>query len=457
MQSNGEGGTLMFPPGFVWGAATSAYQIEGAWREDGKGESIWDRFSHTRGRVRNGHTGDVAADHYHRYREDVALMADLGLQAYRFSISWPRIFPTGGGQLNQRGLDFYRRLVDALQQRGIAPLATLYHWDLPQALQERGGWANRDTALRFAEYAATMFSHLGDEVPSWATLNEPAIVSYLGHLLGLKAPGSRRFWAFLQVVHHQLLAHGLAVRAYRQVAPPTRPGAPGAGVGIVLNLQPYHPIAPKPLHLRACQWLDGIWNRLFLEPLFRGAYPPHVLAYFRRRGVPMRAQPGDLDLIGQPLDFLGLNIYTRAIVAGVPLVGARPIRPPGPVTAMGWEIYPGCMYEVLRLAHSYTDIPLFITENGAAFEDRVRPDGSVEDPERISYLRAHMAQAHRAIAEGVNLRGYLVWSLLDNFEWEDGYDKRFGLVHIDFATLKRTPKGSARWFRDVIGRNGVVL
>ncbi len=447
---------LLFPPDFLWGASTAAYQIEGAWNEDGKGESIWDRFSHTRGRVRNGDTGDVACDHYHRYKEDIALMAELGLKAYRFSIAWPRIFPTGSGPINQPGLDFYRRLIAELREHGIIPMATLYHWDLPQALQDRGGWSNRDTALRFADYAATMFAELGTDVPIWATLNEPAIAAYLGHLAGVKAPGTRRFWDFMYVNHHMLLGHGLAVQAFREIAPPRTPDLPAPGIGVVLNPQPTHPAGTSPQHIAAAAWFDTMWNKLYLEPIFRGTYPESALRYYRRRGMLLNYRPGDMEIISQPLDFLGLNIYTRAVVAAAPIVGARAVTMPGPATAMGWEIYPPCVYEVLKLAQEYTNIPIYITENGAAFEDQVQPDGTINDHRRLEYLYGHIAEAHRAICDGVNLKGYFVWSLLDNFEWEDGYDKRFGIIHIDFKTLKRTWKRSAFWYRDVIARHGLA-
>lgn len=443
------GPSAIFPTGFVWGAATAAFQIEGAAHADGKGESIWDRFSHTPGRVRNGHTGDIACCHYERYEEDIALMADIGLKAYRFSIAWPRIFPNGAGAINQAGVDFYRRLLAKLRDRDILPVATLYHWDLPQALQNRGGWANRDTAQRFAEYADAMFRLLGDEVHMWSTLNEPAIVAYMGHLSGIKAPGTRRFWEFLNVVHHLMLGHGLAVQAFRQSGTPSE-------IGIVLNPLPSHPGTPHPRDVRASQGLDLLWNRLFYEPLFRGHYPPDALRFFRRRGIRMWTQPGDLELISQPLDYVGLNVYTRALTRSAPVIGMRPMSTTGPTTAMGWEIYPPCVYEVLQMTKSYTDLPLYIAENGAAFNDTVGPDGQVNDPERIAYLHAHMAEARRAIEDGVDLRGYFVWSLLDNFEWEDGYSKRFGLIHIDYGTLKRTPKRSAFWFRDVIARNGLA-
>ena len=438
---------MQFPPGFLWGAATSAYQIEGGWDADGKGESIWDRFSRAPGRVAGGATGEVACDHYRRYAGDVALMAGLGLNAYRFSIAWPRVQPGGAGAANQRGLDFYRRLVDALNEAGITPVPTLYHWDLPQALQERGGWAGRDTAERFAEYAGLVAAALGDQAPLWATLNEPMLITYAGHANGAKAPGLRRPWLSWQVAHHLLLAHGLGVAAFRAAAPAgSRPG-----LGIVLNIRPCHPATGRARDRRAAARLDAITNRLFLAPLFRGRYPPEAARFFLSRLAGLRARPGDLATIGAPLDFLGLNVYTRAVVAAAPAsaTGLRVLRPAAPVTGMGGEIYPPAISEAVALAREHTGLPLYLTENGAAF------DGALDDRERIAFLRAHLAEAHRAIASGADLRGYFVWSLMDNFEWEHGYGPRFGLVHVDYATQARTPRASARWYSRVIAQNGL--
>lgn len=445
--------TTSFPAGFLWGAATSAYQVEGAWDADGKGESIWDRFARTPGRVARGESGRAACDHYRRYADDVALMAGLGLGAYRFSVAWPRVQPDGAGRPNQRGLDFYRRLLEALRAAGIVPMATLYHWDLPQALQDRGGWAARDTAERFAEYAGLVAAALGADAPLWATLNEPMLITYAGHASGAKAPGLRRPWLTWQVAHHLLLAHGLAVAAFRAAAPPG--SAPQ--LGIVLNIRPCHPASGRARDRRAAARLEALTNGLFLAPLFRGRYPPEAARFLLSRLAPLRARPGDLATIGAPLDFLGLNVYTRAVVRAAPnpATGLRVLPPAGPRTAMGWEIYPPAVFEALDLARTYTSLPLYLTENGAACADRVGPDGAVDDQDRIAYLRAHLAEAHRAIAAGIDLRGYFVWSLLDNFEWEEGYAPRFGLVHVDFATQARTPKASARWYRAVIARNGL--
>ncbi len=451
---------LTFPAGFLWGAATAAYQIEGAWETDGKGESIWDRFSHTPGTIVGGDTGDHAADHYRRWEEDVGHMAALGLRSYRFSVAWPRIFPEGGGSPNQRGIDFYRRLVEALNQRGILPSLTLYHWDLPQALQERGGWRNRDTALRFAEYAYYLFRQLGNEVPFWVTHNEPFIQAFYGHGTGENAPGHRNPWEILPVAHHLLLAHGLAVEAFRAAAlHAPAPGAPVPQIGIVLFIWPHHPASSRHADQQANRIADGGMNRWFLEPLFRGHYPEDMLRHFALRGMRPTVRPGDMALISHPIDFLGLNTYTRLINQANPfdlISGVRQVPPDGPTTAMGWEIYPDCILEALRKAHTYTSLPLYITENGVALDDALGPDGLVHDRGRIAYLHAHIAAAQRALAEGIDLRGYYVWTLMDNFEWSKGFSKRFGLIHIDFATQRRSWKSSAYWYRDLIARNGLL-
>lgn len=443
---------MRFPQGFLWGAATAAYQIEGAWDADGKGESIWDRFVRRPGVIDDGTTGDVACDHYHRYAEDVEHMARMGMNAYRFSIAWPRVFPSGGGRPNQAGLDFYRRLVAALREKGIMPMATLYHWDLPQALQDRGGWVNRDTALRFAEYASFMFGALGAEVPLWATHNEPFIQAFYGYGNGENAPGVRNPWAILPAGHHLLLSHGLAVEAFRAAR------VPGAQVGIVLMIWPHHPASARPADVRAARVVDGAMNRMFLEPLFCGRYPDDMLARFGRRLMRPPIRPGDMATISRAIDFLGVNTYTRLTHAANwrdLLSGARQVTPAGPTTAMGWEIYPQCINEAIAKVRAYADLPLYITENGAAFDDVPGPAGTVDDRERVAYLRAHIAAAHRAIADGADLRGYFVWTLMDNFEWARGCAKRFGLLYTDYATQRRTWKRSAEFYREVIARNGL--
>ncbi|MEN3535919.1 GH1 family beta-glucosidase [Microbispora sp. ZYX-F-249] len=423
-----------FPDGFLWGAATASYQIEGAVRADGRVPSIWDTFSHTPGMVVDGHTGDVACDHYNRYLEDVEIMAWLGLKAYRFSVAWPRL----------ADLSFYDRLVDALLDRGIAPVATLYHWDLPQTLQDEGGWANRDTAYRFADYAAAVHKRLGDRVATWTTLNEPWVSAFVGYASGRHAPGVTDPAAAFTAAHHLMLAHGLGVQALR---------AGGAeSVSLTLNLTPILGDA-EPARL-----IDGLANRLFLDPVLRGEYPADVLAHLERfTGVDL----DDLPTIAQPIDVLGVNYYTVNRVVADPSSEGHPEYPGsegiawedphGPVTEMDWEINPAGLEDLLvRLSRDYPGTPLMITENGAAL-----PDG-VADPGRIAYLDAHFRAARSAMDRGADLRGYFVWSLLDNFEWARGYDKRFGLVRVDYETLERTPRDSARWYREVIARNGLA-
>jgi beta-glucosidase len=440
-----------FPAGFAWGTATAAFQIEGAPHEDGKGESIWDRFTHTPGAIYGGDNADVACDHYHRWREDVDLMAELGLNAYRFSVAWTRVLPEGRGAVNAAGLDFYERLVDALLARGIAPYVTLYHWDLPQTLEDRGGWRNRETAVAFVELAEVVARRLGDRVRHWITLNEPHIVTYLGHLTGEMAPGLRDFGLWGPVSHHLLLAHGLAVPALRAAS------ASGAEVGITLALAPMIPASDSAEDRRAATLLDGIFNRWFLDPLYRGRYPEDALEL-----VEMPAglvQPEDLATIAAPLDFLGLNYYTRQLVrpqAGAPrfMPEVAPETGPG-LTTMGHVVYPEGLYELLvRLHQEYRPGTLYITENGAAYPDTVAEDGQVHDPERTEYLRTHFAQARRAIAAGVPLVGYFVWSLMDNFEWARGYSQRFGVVYTDYATQRRIVKDSGRYLAEVARANG---
>jgi beta-glucosidase len=450
-EAAGHGALLRFPTGFLWGAATSAYQIEGAVHADGRGESIWDRFSHTPGKTLHGDTGDVACDHYHRYRQDLALMQHLGLRSYRFSIAWPRVQPAGTGRVNQKGLDFYRRLVDGLLQRGIHPMATLYHWDLPQPLQDRGGWPNREIAKWFAAYAEVVFHALGDTVSSWITLNEPWVVANLGYRSGSDAPGIRDPQQATQAIHHLLLGHGLAVQAFRALH------LQGSEVGITLNLVPVYPVSQRD-NDRAAAWAqDGFINRTYLDPIFRGAYPADVIATNERQGISFRhVKPGDLTLISTPVDFLGVNYYQPWYVTGT---AAHPQLVSGhhPRTVMGWEIVPGGLHDLLvRLTRDYGHVPIYITENGAAFDDRVDVHGRVDDLARVRFLHDHVVAAHGALRAGVNLKGYEVWSLLDNFEWISGYSKRFGIVYVDYPTQRRIPKRSALWYRDVIRQNGVA-
>ncbi|WP_328851484.1 GH1 family beta-glucosidase [Micromonospora globbae] len=457
---------LRFPDNFLWGAATAAYQIEGAAREDGRGPSIWDTFSRTPGKVHQGQTGDVACDHYHRYAEDVALMAELGLRAYRFSIAWPRVQPDGTGPVNPRGLDFYDRLVDALLARGIDPIVTLYHWDLPQTLGDRGGWTNRETAEHFATYATAAYARLGDRVDVWTTLNEPWCSAYLGYGSGVHAPGEQDAAAAFTAVHHLLLGHGLAARALRAAGART--------VGITLNPADVRPAdESSAADAAAVRLVDGLHNRIFLDPLLAGGYPEDVLEHLSRIVEPTFVRDGDEKLIAAPIDLLGINYYQPTYVAGRPdggggggaypgTDGAVEFLPPvGPLTDMGWMVEPAGLTRLLeRIATDYPGVPLLITENGAAYPDKAGADspdgpGQVADTDRIAYLEGHLRAAHEAISRGVDLRGYLVWSLLDNFEWAEGYRRRFGIVHVDYLTQRRTPKASARWYQEVISRNGL--
>jgi beta-glucosidase len=447
---------LPFPKDFTFGAATAAYQIEGAWQADGKGESIWDRFSHTPGAIENGDTGDFACDHYHRWREDIGLMRSMGLKAYRFSISWPRILPKGRGEINAAGLDWYEQLVDALLEAGIEPWVTLYHWDLPQALQDRGGWPERDVAYWFADYADLVSQRLGDRVKHWITHNEPWVAAFLGHQFGIHAPGKRDLGLALRASHHLLVSHGLALEPLRANA------GKDASLGIALNLYPIHPASDKGIDEEAARGRDGYINRWFLDPLLRGAYPEDMVDLYG----PNFPEPAadDMALINRPIDFLGVNYYTRQVVrAGRPgdLADTADVRMPGEHTEMGWEVYPAGLTEVLlRLHKEYQVAALVVTENGAAFEDVVRPaqggePEGVADSRREAYLRAHLTAAYEAIQAGAPLRGYFAWSLMDNFEWNHGQAKRFGLAHVDYATQRRIVKQSGRWYGRVVAENGV--
>ena len=425
-----------FPPGFAWGAATASYQIEGAALADGRGESIWDRFSHTPGRVVGGDTGDVACDHYHRYREDVALMAGLGLDAYRFSVAWPRVIPTGIGPVNAPGLDFYDRLVDELLGHGIAPHVTLYHWDLPQALEDAGGWPVRGTAEAFAAYADVVARRLGDRVASVATLNEPWCAAHLGYRVGTHAPGRTDPAAANAAAHHLLVAHGLAMEAIRAAAP-------GTPAGIVLNFEPKRPATTHPLDLEAAALEHDLFNRWFLDPIMGADYPEDGARFFGWSRQEVR--PGDMPLIAAPIDFLGINYYTSRTVRSPLLPALPPGAPPPELTAMGWEVHPDGLTDVLEFVRSRTgDLPLYLTENGAAYE--ANPVDRTRDPERVDYLRRHVEAARTAIEHGVPLIGYFAWSLLDNFEWHEGYAHRFGLVDVDFETQERRVRDSGRYW-----------
>jgi len=443
--------TRAFPADFVWGAATAAYQIEGAAFEDGRGESVWDRFAATPGKVRSGDTGAVACDFYHRYAEDVGLMRELGLDAFRFSISWPRIFPTGAGPANQAGLDFYDRLVDELLAHDVQPFATLFHWDTPQTLEDAGGWTVRATAERFVEYADVVSARLGDRVGHWITHNEPEVVASLGYGSGIHAPGRTSEADTIAASHHLLLSHGWAVAVLRA-------NAPAAQVGITLNLSQIDAASDSPADQTAARDLDGRNNRWYLDPIFRGEYPEDVVASYGADAVPVL--DGDLQTIAAPIDFLGVNNYFRHVVrASANGGGPRIVRnPDAEVTDMRWEIYPQGLYEVLlRVERDYAPVSVYITENGAAFGDVRIHDGSVHDPERQDFLRTHLDAVGRAIADGVPVNGYFVWSFLDNFEWAEGYSKRFGIVYVDYPTLERVPKDSFYWYRDFIATHRAVV
>jgi len=458
-------GALTFPGGFTWGTATAAYQIEGAATADGRGLSVWDTFSRAPGNVRGGDTGDIACDAYHRYADDIALMASFGVNAYRFSISWPRVLPGGRGPVNQKGLDYYKAVLDSLGEHGIAASVTLYHWDLPQELQDQGGWATRDTAQRFADYVAVVGEALGDRVAQWITLNEPQVVASHGYRTGEHAPGVRDARAAAAATHHLLLGHGLAVQALRSASP-------AVPVGITLDMHPLRvPGGTWPEAVERARLIrDAELNRLYLEPVLHGRYPDHV------RDVLLPPESlvadGDLETIGQPIDFLGVNYYSPVFlrpgdpddlrrgekrVTGGDLPGVVEYAPDGlERTPMGWLVDPEGLYELLMgLSKDAPGLPLFITENGRAAEDYVNPDGEVNDAERVRYLHLHLEAAARAIRDGANLAGYFLWSLLDNFEWGWGYQKRFGIVFVDFGTQRRIPKASARFYSDVVRANAV--
>ncbi len=462
-----------FPKGFVWGVSTASYQIEGAFDSDGRGASIWDTFSHTPGRIHNGDTGDRACDHYHRLDEDLDLVASLGIGSYRFSIAWPRIQPEGRGPANQAGLDFYRRLIDGLRSRGVTATVTLYHWDLPQALQDTGGWVERDTAERFGEYAHMVADALGDGVERWITVNEPWCSAWHGYGNGLHAPGQTDPGAAAAATHHLLLGHGRAVAALRD--------APAAAVGITVNLVPVRAASEDPADLAAARRLDGNANRLFLDPIFEAHYPEDMLEHYAGATPGFSVvRDGDLAAICAPLDFLGINYYSPALVADPSSAGRA--RAEGLIaagvesepatdelgvlrlshagserTAMGWEIEPEGLTEVLRRVERDYDVPpIYITENGAACDDYADPDGQVLDDVRIAYIDGHLGAVAAAIQAGVDVRGYFCWSLLDNFEWALGYSKRFGLVYVDYPTGTRIPKKSYSWYREVVAANRLV-
>ncbi|MFG6447379.1 GH1 family beta-glucosidase [Roseateles sp. BYS180W] len=432
---------MNFPPDFVWGVATSAYQIEGAATEDGRGPSIWDSFCRVPGAIADASDGSQACEHYQRWAQDLDLVADLGVDAYRFSVSWPRVRPTGSGAWNSKGLDFYERLVDGLLARGIKPYLTLNHWDLPQALQDQGGWAQRDTVHRFVEYAQGVQALLGDRLSSITTHNEPWVIAMLGHDSGIFAPGLKRRATAMQVSHHLLLSHGLALQALR---------ADGSRceLGIVLNLSPVQPASASPADVQKASLEDGMLLRWYMDPLFHARYPQDVLEHLGADAPQVRA--GDMEAMATPMDFLGLNYYTRAVVSAE---GPWDVKRGGrELTEMGWEVYPeGLTQLLLRLHQDYRLPPMYVTENGGAFKDQLS-QGRVADAARTRYLTQHIAAVQEAMRQGVCMAGYMVWSLLDNFEWASGYDKRFGIVHVDYDTQQRTLKDSGRWYRDFLQR-----
>ncbi len=452
-----------FPQGFVWGTATSSFQIEGAAHEDGRGESIWDRFAKTPANIKDGSNGDVACDHFHRWREDVALMKSLHLGAYRFSVAWPRIQATGRGPANEKGLDFYSKLVDGLLEARITPYVTLYHWDLPQTLQEPGGWVNRATAEAFVEYTDIVTRKLGDRVKHWITHNEPWCASLVSYQKGLHAPGMKDWRAALASAHHLLLSHGWAV-------PVIRRNSPAAEVGITLNMSPFHAASPSPEDADAARHQDGQMNRWFLDPLYRAQYPADMVADYTEMGGLARdagggmalVRPGDLRDIAVPTDFLGINYYNRGVVRSdrIPEEKNAPrtvfAAPDSERTSIGWEVYPRGIFEVLVRAHlEYRPAKVFVTENGAAYGDAPDARKRVADHRRIQFLRDHLLETRHAMAEGVPVAGYFAWSLMDNFEWDHGYTQRFGITWVDYETQERIPKDSAHWYRRVAEANAV--
>jgi beta-galactosidase len=444
---------IIFPEDFEWGAATASYQIEGAWQEDGKGESIWDRFTHIPGNINDETNGDVACDFYHLYENDIALAQKLGLQVYRMSISWPRIFPDGTGEVNRPGVDFYRRVLQCLKANGIKTAVTMYHWDLPQKLQDRGGWANREIISWFETYVKTLYNEFGDLVDYWITLNEPLCVSLLGYWQGEHAPGYHDYSMALAAVHHLLLSHGVAVKAYRETGLK-------ADIGITLNLSISYPANPESAEDVAAAKRNQLQSdNLFINPVLKGTYPQTLFSYLKTKGVVLPAiLPGDLEIIHQKLDFLGVNTYSANYIAADPgnwPLGLKGVKSGKPRTDAGWEVAPEEMYELLKwIDRNYHPEKIIITENGAACNDWVDLDGKVADPNRREYLRRYLLQVHRAIREKINVKGYYVWCFSDNFEWAWGLDRRFGLVYVDYKTQQRIPKESAYWFAEVIKNKG---
>lgn len=444
---------IQFPKNFVWGCATASYQVEGAAHEDGRGLSIWDVYSHVKGNIVNGDTGDIACDHYHLFRNDIRLMKELGIGSYRFSIAWSRIYPDASGTVNKKGLQFYQDLVDELLANGIEPVITLYHWDLPQWIQEEGGWAGPTVVDHFVTYARTVFEALGDRVKKWITHNEPWVVAFIGHYIGRHAPGHNDLSEAVRVSHNLILSHAMAVLLFREMF-----GNDGE-IGITLNLYPVDAAADSPEDLDAARFVDGYHNRWFLDPVFKGKYPEDIYGFFNKEtGFEVSAK--DMEIIGRSkIDFLGINYYFRRVVRKKETDGPfkyEEVKPDGKYTDMGWEVYPQGLYQLLmQIKNDYGDPRILITENGMAYGENMEKEARIKDQERIDFLKDHFIEAAHAISDGVRLEGYYVWSLMDNFEWGFGYSKRFGIIDVDFRTLERTWKDSARWYRKVIAQNGV--
>lgn len=440
---------IQFPKDMKWGVATAAYQIEGAATEGGRGPSIWDTFSKTPGKVINGDNGDIACDSYHRYEEDVKLMKELGVDTYRFSVAWPRIFPEGVDKVNQEGLDYYHRLVDCLLENDIEPMCTLYHWDLPQALQDKGGWGNRETIDAFVAYAELMFKEFGDKIKQWLTINEPWCVSFLSNYIGVHAPGNKDLQLATQISHHLLVAHGKAVQKFREL------GIQGE-IGFAPNTTWLEPYSTKQEDIDACNREIGWYIEWFMDPVFKGTYPEFMVEWFKKKGVELEIQEGDMESINQPIDFLGINYYTGHIARykeNEGLLDWEFVEMNYDRTDIGWPIFPEGFYKVLmRIKENYGDVPIYITENGSCYNDEPE-NGIVQDDGRISYLEQHLTALSRAIKSGVPVKGYITWSLLDNFEWAEGYTMRFGIVHVNYRTLKRTPKESYYWLKQTIANN----
>lgn len=440
---------IQFPKDMKWGVATASYQIEGATSEGGRGPSIWDTFAKTPGKVVNGDNGDIACDSYHRYDEDVELMKELGVDTYRFSVAWPRIFPNGVGEVNQEGLDYYHRLIDKLLENGIEPMCTLYHWDLPQALQDKGGWANRETIDAFVQYSELMYKEFSGKIKKWITLNEPWCISFLSNFIGVHAPGNRDLQLATQISHHLLVAHGKSVIKFREL------GIDGE-IGFAPNTTWLEPYSTRQEDIDACNREIGWYIEWFMDPVFKGTYPDFMVEWFKKKGVELQIEEGDMDTIQQPIDFLGINYYTGHIARykeNEGLLDWELVEMNYNRTDIGWPIYPDGFYNVLtRIKDNYGDVPIYITENGSCYNDEPEND-VVQDDGRISYFEQHLTALHRAMESGVNIKGYIIWSLLDNFEWAEGYTMRFGIVHVNYRTLKRTPKESYYWLKQTITNN----